>query len=91
MRSSEIDCILRVRTEQLARDQGLLEPGSGIECPYEPTCEGTECKLAENPQTRTIFLHQDGDPAAVDEVGRFYRRLEAWAQLRGEGTFDPTV
>lgn len=85
MFSSEIDCDLRVRSEQLAREKGLLEPGSGLECPYVPTCDRIDCRLAENPQFRTIFLRQDGEPAAIDEVERFYRRLEAWARLQDEG------
>jgi hypothetical protein len=78
MAERQVECALLERTSQLARGKGLLENGKGnqLNCAYRSTCNGLSCRLMEEPQTRTLYLGQNGKDSVPSGQERFYQRLE---------------
>ena len=74
--ASEPDCILKKSAEQLARKKQLLKQGGEIICQYASVCNGLRCLLAEEAQTRTIYLYQQGEQSIPSDQDRFYARLK---------------
>jgi hypothetical protein len=78
---SKVECVLLERTQQIAREKGLLEQGGKINCQYAHICNGLKCLLLDKPQYITMYLRKKSDQNLISQTDRFYNKLERYFQI----------